>query len=111
MGNSGLETPFAAILMLAAVCLWWLAAVRARDIARDAAARFCARQHWQLLDQTVALSAMWPTRAGDRLGWRRRYRFDFSPDGGQRRSGEVILQGGRAVQVSAELADGGRLIE
>ncbi len=111
MGASGLETPFAAILLLAAACLWWLAAVRARDQAREAAARFCERQQWQLLDQTVALAAMWPARRNDRLGWRRRYRFDFSPDGGQRRSGEVILVGGKAVRISAELADGGRLIE
>lgn len=111
MGSSGLETPFAAILLLAAACLWWLAAVRARDLARDAAARFCARQDWQLLDQTVALASLWPSRRGDRLGLRRRYRFDFSPDGGLRRSGEVIIEGGRATRISAELADGSQLIE
>lgn len=111
MGSSGLETPFAAILALATLCLWWMAAVRARDLARDAAARFCQRQQWQLLDQTVALSAMWPARRNDRLCWRRRYRFDFSPDGGQRQSGEVILEGGKAIRISAELADGSRLIE
>lgn len=111
MASSGLETPFAAILLLAAACLWWLAAVRARDLARDAAARFCARQQWQLLDQTVALTGMWPARGMDRLSLRRRYRFDFSPDGGQRQSGEVILQGGKAIRISAELADGTRLIE
>jgi hypothetical protein len=111
MGASGLETPFAAILLLAAACLWWLAALRARDLARDAAARFCARQQWQLLDQTVALTGMWPTRSQDRLSWKRRYRFDFSPDGGLRQSGEVILEGGKAVRISAERADGTRLIE
>lgn len=107
----GLETPFAAILLLAGACLWWLAAIRSRDLARDHAGRFCARQGWQLLDQTVMLTGMWPARVNDRLCWRRRYRFDFSPDGGERRSGELILEGTRPAHISAELADGGRLIE
>ena len=111
MGSGGLETPFAAILVLAAVCLWWLSAVRARDVAREAAGRFCARQSWQLLDQTVAMNGLWPVRVDGRVAVRRRYRFDFSPDGGNRRTGEVILENGRAVRVSAELEDGGRLIE
>lgn len=111
MGNSGLETPFAAILILASLCLWWVSAVRARDIAREAAGRFCARQGWQLLDQTVAMNGLWPTRTDGRLSLRRRYRFDFSPDGGGRRTGEIMLEKGRAVRISAELEDGGRLIE
>src|SRR6056297_694327 len=111
MGNSGLETPFAAILILSAVCLWWFSAVRARDIAREAAGRFCARQGWQLLDQTVAMNGLWPTRTAGRVALRRRYRFDFSPDGGHRRSGELILENGLSVRISAELDDGGRLIE
>ncbi|MEE4295693.1 MAG: DUF3301 domain-containing protein [Wenzhouxiangella sp.] len=111
MGSSGLETPFAAILILAALCLWWMSAVRARDIAREAARSFCQRQGWQLLDQTVAMSAMWPVRADRGMALRRRYRFDFSPDGGTRRSGEVVLDAGRAVQISAQLEDGNRLIE
>jgi len=106
-----LETPFAAMLMLAAACLWWLSAIRSRDLARSVAASFCQRQGWQLLDQTVTLAAMWPARVDDRLCWRRRYRFDFSPDGGNRRSGELILEGYRPARISAELPDGGRLIE
>ncbi len=109
--NSGLETPFAAILVLAAGVLWWLSAMRSRDLARTLASNFCARQGWQLLDQTVTLAAMWPTRVNDRLCWRRRYRFDFSPDGGNRRSGELILEGNKPAGISAELGDGGRLIE
>ena len=109
--GSGLETPFAAILLLAAGCLWWLAAIRARDLARAHASRFCARQGWQLLDQTVTLTGMRPTRVNDRMCWRRRYRFDFSSDGGDRRSGELILEGVRPGRITAELADGSRLIE
>lgn len=109
--SAALETPLTAILILAAACLWWLSAIRARDRARSVAADFCQRHGWQLLDQTVALSWMWPARAQDRMSWRRRYRFDFSPDGGGRKSGEVTLLGDRAVSITAELPEGGTLVE
>jgi hypothetical protein len=109
--SAALETPLTAILLLAAACLWWLSAMRARDRARNIAAAFCQRHGWQLLDQTVALSAMRPVRVDDRLSWRRRYRFDFSPDGGSRKSGELTLEGGRAVSIIAELPEGGNLVE
>ncbi len=88
-----------------------MSAVRSRDVARNAARVFCQRQGWQLLDQTVAMSALWPVRLERGIVLRRRYRFDFSPDGGARRSGEVILEAGRAVQVSGQLDDGSHLIE
>ncbi len=109
--SAALETPFTAILILAAACLWWLSAIRARDQARQIAAAFCRRHGWQLLDQTVALSSMWPARLDDRLGWRRRYRFDYSPDGGGRKSGEITLLGGRPVSITAERPEGGTLVE
>lgn len=109
--SAALETPLTAILILAAACLWWLSAIRARDRARSIAAAFCARHGWQLLDQTVALSSMRPVRVDDRLSWRRRYRFDFSPDGGARKSGEITLEGNRALSITADLPDGGTLVE
>lgn len=109
--SAALETPLTGILLLAAACLWWFSAIRARDLARGLAAGFCQRHGWQLLDQTVALNSIWPTRVDDRLCWRRRYRFDYSPDGGQRKSGEITLAGARAVRITADLPEGGTLVE
>ncbi len=106
-----LESPLTALLVLAAVCLWWLSAIQARDRARHIAADFCQRHSWQLLDQTVALSSIWPVRRHDRLCWRRRYRFDFSPDGGSRQSGELTLEGRQAVRITADRPEGGTLVE
>lgn len=108
---SGLEGPFAALLTLAAAILFWLSAVNARDRASRLAGEFCKRQGWQLLDQTVALRSLRPRRTQQGLRWQRRYRFDFSPDGTERRRGELTLIGGRMIRVWAELEDGGRLIE
>lgn len=109
--NAALQSPITALLILAALCLWWLSAVRAREQARGLAAAFCKRQGWQLLDQTVALTSMRPARINDRMGLKRRYRFEFSPDGGQRQAGELWIENGRAVRITADLPEGGTLVE
>ncbi|NBD96276.1 MAG: DUF3301 domain-containing protein [Gammaproteobacteria bacterium] len=108
---SGLEGPFGALLALGAAVVFWISAVNARDRARLLARDFCQRQGWQLLDQTVALSSLRPVRTGEGLRWQRRYRFDFSPEGTDRRRGELTLAGNRVIRVWGELEAGGRLIE
>ncbi len=109
--SGGLDGALGAILIVAALALWWHWSLQARDLARHRARLFCKQQGWQLLDQTVALASVWPKRDGDNLRLRRVYRFDFSPDGGARRHGELVMLGRRLLQISAELEDGGRLIE
>ncbi|QOC23673.1 DUF3301 domain-containing protein [Wenzhouxiangella sp. AB-CW3] len=108
---NGMEETLAILLLLGAAALYWASAVNARDRARGHARTFCRSQHWQLLDQTVTLAGLWPTRSKRGLQWRRRYRFDFSPDGGQRRGGELTMIGTRLIAIWAEREDGGRVIE
>jgi hypothetical protein len=106
------EEVFGFLLLMAAAVLYWASAVNARDRARLHAREFCRRQEWQLLDQTVTLASLWPARAENGLlVWQRRYRFDFSPDGGQRRSGELVMRGKVLTSIWGEKVDGGRLIE
>ena len=107
MDNSGV----AALLLLAAIMLWWHASVQARERARQLARHFCHQQGWQLLDQTVALKKLKPIRNVDRWQWRRAYRFDYSPDGAARLTGEIWLRGRQVEQISALRPDGSRLIE
>jgi hypothetical protein len=108
---SGLEGPFGALLILAAAVLFWWSAVNAGDYARKLARDFCQRQGWQLLDQTVALRGLWPVRSVRGLEWRRRYRFEFSPDGAGRRAGELTLTGRRVLRIWAESDEEGVVIE
>jgi len=108
---SGLEGGFGGLLVLAALALFWLSAVNARDRARALARAFCQRQGWQLLDQTVSLRSLRPTRTADGLRWQRRYRFEFSPEGTVRRAGELTLLGRRVVRIWAETEDSGVVIE
>jgi hypothetical protein len=106
-----LDGAIGALLVLGLLLLWWHSAIQARERARDLARNFCQRQGWQLLDQTVALDSMRPIRNVDRWQWRRRYRFDFSPDGGQRRRGELLMLGMRLERIIAEIEDDHRLID
>jgi hypothetical protein len=109
--SGSLDGAIGALLLLGLLLLWWHSAVQARERARQLARQYCERQDWQLLDQTVALSSLRPVRHIDRWFWRRRYRFDFSPDGGQRRRGELLMLGNRLERVIAEIDDDKQLID
>ncbi|MEM7053722.1 MAG: DUF3301 domain-containing protein [Pseudomonadota bacterium] len=100
------------ILLLGTVCLWWWVSVQARDRARTLARLFCQRQGWQLLDQTVALVRMRPRRLATG-GWRlhRSYRFEYSPDGGARLAGGLILIGNQPQRIWADAPEGGTIEE
>ncbi len=94
------------ILLAAAIgggCLYFLGAIRVRELALQAALRAGERDDYQLLDQSVHIRRLSLSR--DREGrWRiwRQYRFDYSYDGVERRQGHVIMLGNqlRAVVVS-----------
>src|SRR5690625_6340169 len=88
---TGLESGLGALLVLAMAVVVWLSAVNAREQAYRAAREFCQRQEWQLLDQTVALRSLWPTRTRHGLRLKRRYRFEFSLEGTGRRRGGLTM--------------------
>ncbi|MGD2020552.1 MAG: DUF3301 domain-containing protein [Thiohalocapsa sp.] len=82
-----------ALLMVLLAGWLWLSTLRAREMALAHARRACARAGVQLLDQAVALRGValrWTPRG---LRLRRRYRFEFSADGVERRTGQVVLLG------------------
>ena len=73
---------------------FWLDGMRSKEQATVAARRACERHDLQLLDETVVLVRL---RLGrdhhGRVGWRRRYRFEFTREGDARSQGEVDLSG------------------
>jgi hypothetical protein len=94
-----------ALLVLLLAGWLWLNALRARELALAHARRGCERAGVQLLDQAVALrglSVRW-TAQGLRV-WRR-YGFEFSTAGVERRSGSVVLLGLRLERLELD-ADG-----
>lgn len=82
-------------MMLVIAAGWlWVAGMRARDAAVDAARRACDAEGVQLLDYTVSLASLrLQRRAGGPLALRRIYRFEFSDTGNNRLNGSVTLVG------------------
>lgn len=76
------------------LCLYFLSAIRVRELAVQAVNRASREDDFQLLDQSVHIQRMSLSR--DRTGrWRiwRQYRFDYSFDGVERQQGHVIMLG------------------
>ncbi|MBA6411968.1 DUF3301 domain-containing protein [Parahaliea sp. F7430] len=82
------------------LCLYFLAAIRVRELALQAVLRAGQRDNFQLLDQSVHINRLSLSRneSGKWQVWRQ-YRFDYSYDGVARDQGFVIMLGQRLEAV------------
>ncbi len=93
----------AAILAIVAALLFWVDSLRARERALAAGRAACERYGVQLLDETVAASALRLARDGDgRLRIRRVFAFEFSDTGNNRRHGSVVILGAEVQDLQLE---------
>ena len=95
---------FDLILLTALVLalLGWLETLRARERALTVARKHCQRHGAQLLDETVGLTALRLRRsAHGKLTWHRRYGFEVSLHGNDRRRGHLWLAGDRVMEISS----------
>ena len=77
------------------------AAERAEAVGRNA----CRKAGVQLLDESVHAIRLRVCRHDNGwLGWERTFRFDYSSDGHDRRSGRLVLRDGRLVSFSGPVA-------
>jgi hypothetical protein len=82
------------ILILGLAAWLWLDSIKARDIGIQAVKAACAARGLQLLDDTVAIARLGMARDEDgRLLLNRRYAFEYSISGEDRRRGSVTLIG------------------
>ncbi|MEE9302837.1 MAG: DUF3301 domain-containing protein [Thiotrichaceae bacterium] len=99
------------LLILAALIYFWLDSMKSREKAIAAAHRACREIDVQLLDQTVSLQSIKPTRNRQgRLSFQRIYQFEFSIEGVERRQGRAIMLGQWLQQVQLD-DDRGVVIE
>lgn len=82
-------------LSLGTAGVWlWLDSIKAREIAVRAAFRACDGDGVQLLDETVAIRSLSLARNEDgKVCLVRKYGFEFSDTGENRRSGWLVLRG------------------
>ncbi|MBX3688443.1 DUF3301 domain-containing protein [Dokdonella sp.] len=99
-----MSTTLIALLVIASLVWAWMDVLRAREFAIAHGHRLCAEAGLQLLDQSVAVRRV-------RLVWHqglpsvlRRYAFEVSVDGSDRRPGHLELEGHRLISWSLPLA-------
>ena len=85
-----------ALLAFVAYAVYFLNALRVRELALQAARRACKDSEVQLLDETVSIRRISLSRDPEGR-WRvwRQYRFEYSFDGVEREAGSVIMLGFR----------------
>ena len=91
------------LFLVVAIALYWLSAMRCKEIAIFSARRECGLHKVQLLDQTVQLVKLSMSRDKTHQ-WRiwREYKFEYSDDGEARREGRLTLLGQRVIRVALE---------
>ena len=91
------------IICIGAALLYWQSAVRCKEIAVKAARKECELCGVQLLDQTVQQMKVSMSRdvSGQWRMWRE-YGFEYSHDGDDRYSGNLILLGQQLKRVALE---------
>jgi hypothetical protein len=82
------------VFLFGGLALYFLSAIRVRELALQAVGRAAKQDDYQLLDQSVHIRRFSLSR--DETGrWRvwRQYRFDYTYDGVNRQHGHVIMLG------------------
>ena len=94
------------LLLLLALVWLWLDSVRVRGMAVRHAARVCASDGLQFLDQTISIASLKPARDDEgRLVLRRAYVFEYSDTGNNRRPGSIVMLGQAVLFVNVGLRE------
>ena len=94
------------LLMLAAAGWLWFDSLNARETAVAAAKAACNGEQLLLLDDTVAIARITPARDDEGgLHLRRVYGFEYSDTGNDRRTGSIVMLGGRILVINLNLPD------
>jgi hypothetical protein len=80
--------------------VYWLRARDLKQLAFIEAAKHCKKLDLALLDDSVALISLKPSRnASGRIYLARTYQFDFTANGEDRYQGEIILAGRQVLHI------------
>ena len=87
------------VLIIVGLVLWfWFASSKVHDIAVIAAKNICKKEHWQFLDETVALKKIMFSR-GERGGlqFKRSYQFEYTAHSGERHVKLLTMCGNKPI--------------
>lgn len=80
--------------LLVLAYLHWVGSQKVKEIAYLAVQRYCRQNDIQMLDDYVALNALWckPDKQGAIRAWRS-YLFEFTASGNDRYQGRIVILG------------------
>ena len=97
----------AALLFIAFAGWFWSDSTRAKEKAIAAAKGICQQTGVQLLDQTVTLASIKPTRTSKgNMTFQRIYRFEFCTTGTERFPGFITMRSHHVLQSELEHPEG-----
>ena len=92
------------VLLLLSVVWYWFDAMKAKEIARHRAGEACKSSNLVFLDETVAISKLWPRRNHlGQMSLYREYQFEFTSDGEFRYQGKITMLGKRVLSVDMDV--------
>lgn len=91
------------LALIGSVVLFWYSGLAVREQALRAVRRHCDQMDLQLLDQTVALKAIWFKRNSQgRLQLSRRFNFEFTSTGDERYQGQLLFLGNQLDSIETQ---------
>lgn len=91
------------IILMVASIMYWLNAIRCKEIAREAGKRACDKYQVTFLDDTVVIRKLRLRRdTNGQMRFYRVYQFEFSSDGEQRYTATISMLGERVTRVDME---------
>ena len=87
-------TDFFVLILMIGTIIYWLDAIRSKELARDAGKNACKKYELVFLDDTVVIKKLRLRRDPyGRIKLYREYQFEFSSDGAYRYQGRISMLG------------------
>ena len=91
------------LILLGLTAVYWWQSGLFKGRARELANAHCRQLGLQLLDQSMVITGIWPTRGrSGKIEFRRTYQFEFASIGDRRYQGLLVLQGMRLKSIELE---------
>ena len=91
------------LTLLGVIAVYWWQSGLFKGRARELASAHCRQLGLQLLDQSMVITAVWPTRGrSGKIELRRTYQFEFASIGDRRYQGLLVMQGMRLQSIELE---------
>lgn len=87
------------LIVICSLAAFWYKNLAYKDLAYRSALSFCREADVQLLDQTIVLTSLRPSKHLQQWYLRRHYQFEFTTSGADRYKGQITLMGKSVMDI------------